>query len=228
MTVVVSSFSPKGWKEYGQQFVEGFVEHWPSAKLYVGTDDDPANYPAYDRVTWFHIGTKTSEALKAHTPKHLLESGDYRFQAWKFCQKVLAVSDPSIEDSAVRYWLDADVTFNKRVPGNLHERFQEYDYAYLGRRDWHHTETGVLGFKMSPGVKAMLQRWRWFFETGRVFSLAEWHDCYVFDHVRREFNGLRGFNISYGCSGLNVWPQTYLEEFMTHHKGALKRNIGAK
>ena len=82
--IVVSSFSPKGWEQYGRQFVEGFVEHWPSAELWVGTDGDPANYPQYDRVTWFHIGTKVMEALKSHTPKHLLESGDYRYQAWKF------------------------------------------------------------------------------------------------------------------------------------------------
>jgi spore coat protein CotF len=52
--------------------------------------------------------------------------------------------------------------------------------------------------------------------------LPEWHDSYVFDVVRKEFNSFKCNNLSENIDGLNVWENTILGEYMIHNKGNLK------
>lgn len=216
--IVVTSFSPDGWTLYGRQFVEAY--NWP-CPLWVGVENDLALYPQRDGVSWFRIDTALRDKLAEIAPPWA--KNDYRFQAWKFCQKVLAYADGGLPDADWLIWLDADVTFKDAPPADLCDRFSGYDYAYLGRQDWHHSECGFIAFRMSQGVRAMIRRIRWYYATGRVMALPEWHDSYVFDVVRKEFDLLKGFNISARCEGTHVWPQTFLEAHVTHHKGELKQ-----
>ena len=105
------------------------------------------------------------------------------------------------------------------VPSHFFENFKEYLYTIPELNNVR------LNIAVNDNGKSFIRRWLWYFDSGRVFSLAEWHDAYVFDVVRREFNGLTENNLSKGVHGLNVWPSTELSKYMTHFKGNSKNNL---
>jgi hypothetical protein len=119
--------------------------------------------------------------------------------------------------------LDADSETYKPVDAEmLHNVMPEGVAAsYLGRPWFRHSETGFIGFRLSDAGNVFLDNIRDFYVSGRVTSLLEWHDCAVFDYIRRLFerNGERFYNLSAAAHGLKVFEQTPLGEFMRHHKG---------
>jgi len=221
----VSSFSPDGFEKYGKKFIESFDSD--NIKLFIGIEDDVSVYPIKKNVFYFKISKELQEFLKSqllNTPDFF--KNDYRFQASKFCQKVLAINNENLPQDGYRVWIDADVLFLQKVDQqSILPIIDGYDVSYLGRSSWHHSETGFISFSLNENGQNFIRRWLWYFDSGRVFSLSEWHDAYVFDTVRREFNGLIENNLSQGIHGLNVWPATELSKFMIHFKGNLKNNL---
>jgi hypothetical protein len=70
------------------------------------------------------------------------------------------------------------------------------------------------------------------YDEGELFQEKEWHDCWIFDTVRRELEkkSLKNINIcSLGLKKdndiLNVFDNSVLGEFMRHFKGNKKLNI---
>ena len=210
----VTTFAPNHWPVYAERFVRSFVAN-SSEPLYVFVEDGIDNYPFVRDVEWLTLDTSHANMLRKSVPAPY--ANDYRFQAHRFCQKVFAYSDNRLPVDGWRYWVDADVEISRDIPLF---NWETLDYAYIGRKVWHHSECGFLGFNMqSLGIKPMMDRIAWFYRTGRVFSLPEWHDSYVFDVVRKEFDGLHGFNIANGSLSMHPWPETILGTFSVHHKG---------
>lgn len=210
----VTSFAPQHWDIYAEKFLRSYAKH-NIEQMYAFVEDGLGNYPLIQNVEWMRLDTTTAAMLKGNIPAPY--ANDYRFQANRFCQKVFAYSDQRLPDDGWRYWIDADVEIHRDIPSF---NWESLDYAYLGRKVWHHSECGFLGFNMqSEGIPQMLNRIAWFYRSGRVFSLPEWHDSYVFDVVRREFNGLLGHNISGTSIAMHPWPETILGKFSVHHKG---------
>jgi hypothetical protein len=221
----VSSFSPNGFVEYGKKFIESFDSD--NINLFIGVEDDPSNYPKKKNIFYFRLSLDIQVFLQSEL-NNFPDSvkNDYRFQASKFCQKVLAINNDILPKEGYRIWIDADVLFLKKMTQqNMLAIVEGFDITYLGRSSWHHSESGFVAFFLNDNGKSFIRRWLWYFDSGRVFSLAEWHDAYVFDVVRREFNGLTENNLSKGVHGLNVWPSTELSKYMTHFKGNSKNNL---
>ena len=102
--------------------------------------------------------------------------------------------------------------------------------SYLGRDRYPYSECGFLGFNAThPRIADFFQRMRALYLTGEIFSLAEWHDSWLWDHVRWEFErtGIRFRNISGAASGAeHPFVNCGLGEFFDHLKGPDRKAYG--
>ena len=109
----VSSFSPNGFVEYGKKFIESFDSD--DINLFIGVEDDPSNYPQRKNIIYFKLSSDVQDFLQSELvnfPDSV--KNDYRFQASKFCQKVLAINNDILPTEGYRIWIDADVLFLKK------------------------------------------------------------------------------------------------------------------
>ena len=221
---VVTSFNFEGYKLYGKNFIESFSSK--DVPLFIGTEDDINLFPKKSGVTFFNLkkdlSSKLWEGMVSKLPSGLRDS--YQFHAHKFCYKVQALNKNDIlPKEGYRVWIDGDVIFKKIITSkDLLKISNSADLSYLGRKDMWHSECGFIIFKLNDFGKHFLHRWYWYFFSGRIGLLTEWHDSYVFDIVRREFNSYNANNISEAISGINVWEKSILNEYMTHLKGNIK------
>ena len=219
--IACTSFSPKGYEVYGKKFLETFLEFWPIdiAVFYEGQKPDIS-----DSRIIYHDLLEDME-FRAFQDEYGYFSGkDYRFMATKFSPKVFAKT--SIRPECDWYiWVDADVVttrkiderfFNETCPGG-------FTGAYLGRKDWDTSECGFVPYNLNLGGGEFLDKFRRIYTTGELFSLPQWHDSFVFDHLREQNVNLWFKNLSENVSGNHVWPNTILGEYMIHNKGPVAK-----
>jgi len=149
--------------------------------------------------------------------------------AIKFCHKVFAAADyPQVLNDRfgeVDYWIwiDADVVWTKKVDERflLYVATPGYQCSYLGRTNWHHSECGFVAYDISSGSNKILDYMKFFYTSGLIFGLPEWHDSYVFDVVR---NGMAasGYqcndlakDVHLSCGDINIYPKTILVIYRT-------------
>lgn len=200
-----TSFSPQGYELYGKRFLEGFLRY-SNFPIYVYHENSEPDLkgPIYKNL---FQQNELMEFLKDCPPDGM----NYRFQANRFARKVFAVTNTKEADWWI--WIDADV----EVFGPINEAFLDkvcpdgYDGSYIGRRDWHHSECGFVGYRGEETLK----RLRRVYTSGELFALDEWHDSFVFDCVRTG----KWFDIAHNIGGMHPWPDTALGSVMTHFKG---------
>ena len=221
---IVTSFNKNGYEKYGKNFLETFKSK--DVDLYVGTEDALSLFPKYENVNFFSIDKSMSinywNQYVSKLPEDLKKS--YQFQAHRFCFKVQALnSNKFLPKDGYRVWIDADVLFKKEINAkDLLKISNEKNLTYLGRDSFWHSECGFIIFKLNNYGAIFLHRWLWFYKTGRVITLPEWHDSYVFDVVRKELSSNDLNNLSKEIDDRDVWDKTILFEYMTHLKGTLK------
>lgn len=242
----VTSFSEKGRLLYGNKLLDTWSK-LSDFDLFVFLENtELADVKPYHNVAYMYL---PQSLLRMHDHAHysittnlgIAEKiyGDYRFQASKFARKILAVSDPDIQNiSDWLIWIDGD-TVLKRVLNRqaVDEILDGADWccvAYLGRKNWHHSECGFVAYSMNYGGKHMLHVMRNFYNSMMHYKLPEWHDSYVFDHIRQkmEDEGYNTLDLSKGLDlgdvaangneALHIWPHTVLGKYFDHNKGALK------
>lgn len=222
-TAVVTTFSPKGYGVYGKRMIDSFAEHWPADVplfvFYEGAKPEDAN----PRAIWCQLDSDKDRA--AFLAVHKDEGGpkiDYRFLVATYSHKVFAYTAvPHTGDWLI--WLDGDIETFAPVTHDLLKHVQPDGMlgSYLGRPWFRHSETGFLCFRLDDTGKAFLRDVRSVYTSGEVKKLPEWHDCMVFDRVRKlyERKGYRFLNLSKDCNGLAVFEQTVLGKVMRHNKG---------
>jgi hypothetical protein len=251
-----TSFNQELYEKYAFRLVRSFEELLPEASLTVIWEGAPCRklqnahhsinfVPESESFSWFfkRFG-RLSEAhgwrLKKLGGSNNSESVElvqnYRWDAIRFCHKVFALdlvvrSLPQTHQDFL-VWLDADVVIKKRfVLSDLRPCLPNSDevMCYLGR-DHKYSETGFLAFNLRhPTTFDYLSRMAQFYDTGLVFSLDEWHDSYVWDHVRREFEsrGASFRNISgRGSQTGHPFVNSLLGGFLDHCKGDLRKQLG--
>jgi len=221
---IVTSFNKKGFEKYGKNFIESFDSD--DVHVYIGSEDDIKQFPTKKNLSYFSISNQLARnlwgQLVSKLPENLIKS--YQFQAHKFCYKVIALNHhKDLPDADYRVWIDADVIFKKKINADdLLKICEGNDLTYLGRKYYWYSECGFLIFKLNDFGRLFLYRWLWFFQTGRLAILPEWHDSYIFDHVLKEFNNPKIKNLSESFDVRDVWEKTILAEYMIHLKGSLK------
>lgn len=161
---------------------------------------------------------------------------DYRLDYVRFSFKVFTLEQSMIFalERGLDYlvWLDADVMIKKPLDYSHFEKWLPKDKVatYLGRKDWDHSECGFMIFNLKNGGKEFIARLKNMYVTDEVLTLPQWHDSYVFDRIRDEFNSANGKdvfnNLTSGIPGRDVFDDSVLKEFMEHKKG--NRKFAAK
>jgi len=232
-TVVVTSWSPEGYRTYGKRFIETFLRCWPeSIPLHVWHEAEPpeesdARLHAFD----LSLDEDLQVFVREHSsPKTL--SKDPLWGAIKWCKKVFAISQPryaSAEAAASAtwmIWIDGDVEHTGPVTTEfLHAVCaDDADLAFLGRPWYRYSECGFVAYRIEAlRVRELLIHMRKTYASGDVFQLPEWGDSFVFDRCRKALGGLRENDLArHLCPpdrAIHIWPATILGTVMRHNKG---------
>jgi hypothetical protein len=239
--LVVTSFSAKGYEQYGRRFMTSVQKHWPLDEIdLVVYREDKVEVPGIDAGSVFEIEDipyyrkfvakyrapivfgKDSCIGKWKT-KEIDVGYNFRFDANKFCRKVFAIFDASLRFKERRlFWVDSDVVALRPMPAEfLDELIPEgYQMCHLGRKGTH-SECGFVGYDLSNSdVRDFVTDFADTYVNGTVFDLPEWHDSFVFDVVRSRYR-IKSNNLSRALHG-HVWITSPLATYMDHLKGNRK------
>ena len=162
---------------------------------------------------------------------------DFRFNAIRFSFKPFSIHhclDYLPENITHLIWTDADLRCKKNFSTNDLVKFLPDDdqvMSYLGR-EGSYSECGFLGFNLkNPETIKYINRVIEIYVTGEIFSLEQWHDSYIWDYVRIEFQ--KSYNTKFkdisgdGASKEHVYINTGLDEFFDHLKGPDRKEKGS-
>ncbi len=235
---VITTFPNNAWDIYAKRMLVSFVQYWPAAiPLMVCLDDDlllpdvqkiirPQDCVTTDRTA------EHEKFIKDHAAKDDLQN--YRKQAVRFCHKVFHLGrcmwawEQTPEEARPKYqiWLDADVVTTRKVTVQELQSCMPKEgdaVAYLGRKDWPHTEGGWYAFDIKNGGMDIVKKMLGVYASGHIFNMDEWHDCWVFDRVRE---GYPCTNLTEGKPGTEIWQESPMAAWSNHYKGPeAKKNL---
>lgn len=226
--LTITSFSPKGYEQYGRKCLETYVKFWPCPILVWYEEKPDFEHPLVEYRSLFEDPLrKFLNRLEnmADTDGFINGRYNYNFDAKKFCRKVFAQEASFHLDDKI-FWLDADTVTLKPIPASfLAGLVESFPLAYLGRRN-SYTETGFLGFNTRhPDFQRFRDNYVIAYTKGRIFQHPRaWHDCIAFDMARE---GIRGndLNAKTPYQGLDhCWPHTVLGEYIQHNKGPARKD----
>lgn len=172
-----------------------------------------------------HITTETlPEEVDFYTRhKDYKNDGDYRTNYIDFSHKIFALYQAYsfAKQEGIDYiiWFDADILTKSEVAIEDIEKWHNgADIAYLGRKDWDHSECGVVIYKTETAGR-FIERFHEMYVKDEVLTYPQHHDSYIFDRLREEFTGLEYHNISEDVEGRDVFNISILGEKLQHFKG---------
>lgn len=237
---VITTFPNYAWQIYAKQMLQSFVQFWPQEiPLLIQLDDDllhkdvSAILRPQDCVV---VGWDKEHKAFVKRNKDKDSKTDYRKQAVRFCHKVFAIKraldarnsakKAGLED-APRYliWMDADVVTNRPVSiEEIRECLpKEGDaVAYLGRKDWDHSECGWLAFDLDGAGGSLIGCTVASYVTDSIFGLEQWHDSWVWDlTIKISF---KSTDLTADKPGMDIWPHSPMGKWSVHHKGPAAKN----
>jgi len=242
----VTSVSTEGYWQYGKEGIQSLLAHWPGKVIVYYEHDEPGlrngNLEWRDLFAQQGVPSflKTIGAFPLFQGWVPGEPYNYNFDAYKFSRKVFAVTDPARKDDGLVFWVDADVRLKRDVPPEfLASLLDGYYTCYLGREGYH-SECGFVGFNARNEWHGDFMRaFRNAYTTGMFARLPGYHDCWVYDWVRRGTK-VPAHNLSPTVKVEHVDPVTVkplvgekldcvenspLDEYMVHLKGGRKFDL---
>ena len=227
--------------------LESVVEHWADdLKLIVYydtvTEEQKKDFPKSPIIEYRDLDEVEDRAIFLEKMKGYDGTSNgqmpynFRMDALRFCHKVYALTDYFLEVSENEskggwlIWMDADVTTTSPLSEEiLFQAFpKDSELIHLGRTDIDFSETGFIGFNLDTmHSHYFLADIRGCYDIGEVLAYREWTDAFIMTRFIKIYaaHGMKVHNLSDGASGLAVFPQSKLADFMTHHKGNLKNTI---
>ena len=251
---VITTFHQAGLELYGQTMIDTFEQYWPdSVNLVVYAENcEPkisksnvqvidllsANKECRRFVKRHRDNPEAHGGLGPHNEHDWTEKKSFKWQAVRFCYKVFAVQH-ALEniDSDWIIWLDADSKTHSPISLDALARVcpDTSDFSYLGRTDRYHSECGWVGYhKAGNHALDFAKRFAEMYITDEIFNYREWHDSYIWDIVRREFQekGADFFNLNPepDTKGLAGHPfiNSELGAYLDHMKGDRKHRGHSK
>ncbi len=185
------------------------------------------------------------EEAKGLRIKKIIENGqkklnlsyDFRYNAVRFSFKPFSIQqslDYIPKDVTHLIWTDADLRCKKNFSSQDLIEFipnENQIMSYLGRKD-SYSECGFLGFNLKEKKTInYIDRMIEIYVSGEIFSLSQWHDSFIWDHVRVEFQNNQGCvfkDISgEGANKEHVYINTGLNKFFDHLKGPERKQLGS-
>lgn len=185
--LAVTTFSEAGLNLYGRRMVKSFVKNCSTIPLLVFSDGwseavGAAVQDLNSSSTWL------TEFKKRHGAKQVV--GDYRFDAVRFSHKVAAlIAADQMTDADVLVWVDGDVVAHSPVmDGDLESLAPTGDewISWLDRQGVY-PECGF--YMLNRGHtrhEEMMALFESMYARDKLFSLPEFHDSFVLEHVVKQ------------------------------------------
>lgn len=166
---------------------------------------------------------------------------DYKFDAVRFSFKVFAINYAInlINDTDFLIWTDADLRCLKKFDASdLLEFMPSHNQlmSYLGRtfqlsQEYKtYSECGFLAFNTKhENFINFISRMIEVYSSGEIFSMEQWHDSWVWDRVREEFENKNILFKNLSGKFANThhpFVNTNLGKFFDHLKGPKRKLIG--
>lgn len=240
---VITTFPSSAWNIYAKQMLESFTKFFPQEIPILIQVDDAACIPEIGKIIRSNDaiaeGWTQDHADFVARNKDKDDPSDYRRQVTRFSHKVFAIhrawqavqKQKQAGGEAPRYliWLDADTTITRPVTMDDIKECLPKDgdaVSFLGRKDWPHSECGWLAFDLEHDGGLFIDVWHGLYASDAILSLKETHDSWAFDHVRLSKDAPKCTNLTEDKPGMDIWPQSPMGKWSTHHKGPIaKKNM---
>lgn len=202
---VVTTFNAAGYAKYGQRMIQTFLQTWPqSVDLVVYAEgclvnESAPNLSVHDiavckaltqfKHRWQHVPMATGDVSADPVRSRRKDSGKgFKWDAVRFSHKVYSIfhcAKNSHTDWLI--WMDADTVCHSAITESDLARLcpAEYSLCFLGRQG-KYSECGLYAMNMTvPATCVFIDDFQQWYDQGRIFELAEWHDSFVFDSVRQ-------------------------------------------
>lgn len=243
---VVTTFSADGYKRYGQRMIQTFLQNWPQqvnllvyAENCTVTETAP-NLQVFDleqsspelvqfKTKWRDVPKANGDVSTDPVRRLRKDAGKgFKWDAVRFSHKVYAIFAAARKcKTDWLIWMDADMVCHSPIDVEFLNRMcaADRDICYLGR-DKKYTECGLYAMNIaSAATKEFLREFEDFYNDAEhgIFTLMEWHDSYVFDHVRVKV-GLKGLDWSSSLISGEGHPLINTEwgAYLDHLKGDRK------
>lgn len=204
---VVTTFHAQGYEQYASRMIDTFLANWPrEIMLYVYAQDCGVTQTADNLVVrdlhatipelvafkqrWGSDPRARGEVAQGPTDRKGKAPGlGFRWDAIRFSHKVYSVCHAARNTTAdVLFWMDADMVCHTPVSTQFIQSQVPpgVGLAYLGREK-KFTECGLYAMNLRDQfTQQWLQEFQLAYDSGRLMTMAEWNDCWVFDRTRDE------------------------------------------
>ena len=153
----------------------------------------------------------------------------YRWDAVRFSHKSFSIFNAARRATTdVLFWIDADIRVFADIPMAFLEEVMptECFLSYLHRPRF--SECGFVGYNLQhPATQHFLNDFEKLYTSDGLFNEREYHDSFLFDVIRRRFEGRGCFSYDIGQGigndGGHVFINSRLGQFMDHLKGERKK-----
>lgn len=259
MVTLVTSLNARLYEAYGRAMVRSFEACSKDVSLIVVCEGEiPAELAAGGRThrtvpiesdvyAAFHArydsdpkanGRFTAEVEK-DGKRVVVPAVSYRFDLVQYSFKIFALAKARdlLDPTEAFAWIDADVRCLQPFGGDDLAAFLPAEgelMSYIGRTHYPprgpHSECGFLGFNARhPDLTRFLDRMMALYLTGEAMTLREWHDSWLWDEVRREFEarGTAFKDLSGPFAALDhPFIHTGLGRYFDHLKGPARKKAG--
>lgn len=219
---VITTFNLPGYNQYGQRMIQSFLESWPKSvtlKVYAENCADliaPAdNLQVFDleqtcdklvkfKHRWRGVPKANGDVSNDPVRSKRTDAGKgFKWDAVRFSHKVYAIFHAAKTcETPWLIWMDADMVCHTAMTESfLDQQCQEcWDLCFLGRRG-KFSECGLYAMQLhTKGTTRFLKEFQRMYDEAEsgIFTLAEWHDSFVFDDVKSRIEGLRQHDWSAG------------------------------
>lgn len=248
---VITTFNEAGLNQYGQRMIDTFEQYWPAeVDLVVCAEHCEPKFtkPSSRVINLLNASIALQDFIlrHRHNPYAHAQAGPpdvfnpkkaFRWNAVRFCYKVysIALVEPQIPNGWL-IWLDADTHTHSPVPLDWLSQVCPTDsiISYLGRGEKYHSECGWVAYNLDhSNCRKFIHDFVNLYNTDEIFKMREWHDSYVWDQVRKQYQDANKFfnlNPQWQDKGLAGHPfiNSELGRYMDHVKGKRKEQGASK
>lgn len=202
---VITTFNSQGYKQYGQRMIQTFLKHWPDNVMLIAyaencvVEESAANLLVRDlnavselvafKNKWINVPKANGDVSADPVRSRRKDSGKgFKWDAIRFSHKVYSVFDAAkSSNSDYLIWMDADMVCHSPITVADLDKLCTKDLCFLGRRG-KYSECGLYAMNLrSSAVHDFLRKFQEYYDYAEkgIFTLAEWHDSFVFDEIRR-------------------------------------------
>ena len=222
---IVTTFSDKGYEEYGKYFVDSckkFVNKNIEIFLYV----DNVSIEEENNIHVLNLERSIPELSEFKSRNKDYKPTDFIFDAVRFSHKSYCIYHAAMNSNVdLLIWLDSDTEIYDDISEEYLKSFLPKGNfsSFLGRPSY--SETGFLSFDLSnPHSKYFFETFKEYYDTDAIFDLKGYLDCHVYDATRTtlEKEGkIKNFDLSPPGLEKNHF-NTVFDGYMLHYKGDRK------